>query len=377
MKFLPALLLLSLEPSNAFLSVPTPGSVPSSFVAKSLFSTTSDNDAQTEAQRLLDRARAMREEIASLEGKTVTEVETEARESKEAREQAMLDQQRRSQERRKEYDEERKFDGSMLEVPEIFEEQVMQAKSTVERAFRDGVKRQTIRFALIPEGETLNEDRQWPGGAQQMYREAAGPLTRELLRLCRAPTKNDTSVNDFVKPPTVKSQDVWDFDGSALVTAESSIGPSADIQALVLPNTDVKYIKDIDTISKAMGERLFLLVNPFWRDVESWGFNILAPNAKKLAQEVIFDQGYEETYVLLKKSVRGEDCVALKSYPYDWQLYAYADDEYWPGRSYLIRLGSTKLEPKSSDFAKLLDEREEFKMSKNMRQVQRMMNNDK
>mmetsp|Transcript_9790 Transcript_9790/g.12924 ORF Transcript_9790/g.12924 Transcript_9790/m.12924 type:complete len:383 (-) Transcript_9790:57-1205(-) len=338
---------------------------------------TNDMGTQDEAERLLQRAREMRAEIAALEGRTVTEVEAEAKQERENRRQALLDQEKQSLKRRTEYAKDRKIDGSMMEVPETFEDQVVQARVAVERAFRDGVTRQTIRFELIPEGQVLNEDRQWPGGAQEMYREAAGPLTRELLKQVKAPTKQDTAPNQFVKPPTVKSQDIWDFDGSALITAESSVGPSADVQAMVLPNTDVKYTKDIATINEAMGDRLFLLVNPFWRDLESWGFNIMAPNAKKMAQDIIFDKGYDETYVLLKKSVRGEDCVCLKAYPYDWQLYAYADDEYWPNRSILVRLGSTKHEPKATDFAKLLEKREEFKMSKNMRQMQRLMNKDK
>mmetsp|Transcript_16140 Transcript_16140/g.37129 ORF Transcript_16140/g.37129 Transcript_16140/m.37129 type:complete len:327 (-) Transcript_16140:4642-5622(-) len=326
----------------------------------------------------------MRAEIASLEGRTLSEVEAEAQEKREHRQQAELSQQERSQERQKERQANRAVDGSALEVPETFDDQVRQAKTAVERAFRDGVTRQTVRFALIPPEEVLNQDRQWPGGAQQMSREAAVPLTRELLRQVRAPTGDTAATTSttadggggFTKPPTVQSQDIWDFDGSALITAESTVGPSDDVQALVLPNTDVKYTKDIRTIDEVMNDRLFLLINPFWRNIESWGFNLLAPNAPKLAQQVIFDKGYDETYVLMKKSVRGEDCVCLKAYPYDWQLYAYADDEYWPNQSYLVRLGSTKEEPTAADFAKLLEQREEFKLSKNMRQMQRLMKDD-
>jgi len=347
----------------------------------------SPSPEQDEATRLLERARAMRAEIATLEGRSVSEVEEEAQKNREKRQKVKLEQEQRVKERNSDQnlqDRQQRVNGSMLQVPETFEDQVVQAKAAVERAFRDGVNRQTVRFALIPEGQVLNEDRQWPGGAQQMYREAAGPLTRELVKMVKAPTKSNKekdgepvqSVDGFVKPPNVKSQDIWDFDGSALITAESTVGPSHDVQAMVLPNTDVKYIKDIATIDEAMGERLFLLVNPFWRDLSSWGINLLAPNAKKMAQQTIFDKGYEETYVLMKKSVRGEDCVCLKAYPYDWQLYAYADDEYWPNQSFLVRLGSTKEEPTAAEFGALLEQREEFKLSKNMRQMQRLMKDD-
>ena len=164
--------------------------------------------------------------------------------------------------------------------------------------------------------------------------------------------------------------------GSALITAESASGPSGDVQALVFPNTDVKYLKDIAEIDSKLGkDRLFLLVNPFWRNVESWGFNILQPKGKQRAQETIFDNengSYQETYVLSRFSVRGEDCVALKVYPNDWELFAYLED-YSFGRPVqtTIRLGTSEDEPTSATFAGFLNEREEFKMNKTMRQLNR------
>ncbi|KAL7571049.1 hypothetical protein ACA910_003766 [Epithemia clementina (nom. ined.)] len=390
-------------------------------------SSSSSSSQQEEAQRLLERARAMRAEIATLEGKTIDEVEAEALEKKK-REQELkqLDQKQRQKQQQQASDSKSSStttmttNGSFLTVPETFDDQVTQAKAAIERAYRDGITTQTVRFALLSEGESLNEDRQWPGGAQQMYRSAAGPLTRELLHQLR-PRRVDpnddhhhafsSSSSSYHQPPVVQSKDVWDFDGSALITAE---GKGYNVQALVLPNTDVKYVKDIgemrrrqeakqsqpppppqsiesgntndSTQARPQQPDLLLLVNPFWRNVESWGFNLLAPNAKKLAQQEIFDNGmFQETYVLLQKSVRGEDCIALKAYPYDWQLFAYADNEdayssslYYYGNggasSYLVRLGSTPNEPTAADFAQLLEQRSEFQMSKNMRQMQRMLN---
>jgi hypothetical protein len=265
-----------------------------------------------------------------------------------------------------------------LAPPETPEEQVRQAVGAVERAFASGVTRQIVRFALVPVGETLNqEDRLWPGGARQMYREAAKPMTVSLLKQVRAPTIASTiDAAGFTRPPAVTAQDVWDFDGSALVTAQAATGPADDVQALVQPNTDDRYTTDIAAIDGAMKQRLFLLVNPFWRDASSWSFNLLQPGGKKKAQAVIFDRcDFQETYAVLQKSVRGEDCVAVKAYPHDWQLYAYTESNTWPHEEYSIHLGSTKQEPSSKDFAALLAEREEFKMNKNMRAMQRMMNN--
>jgi len=321
---------------------------------------------EEEAKALLEKVKKMRQEIASLEGRSVSEVEEEAAEKTRLK-QERLDKEEAERLERKKMPKTQSTNGSFLNVPEVFDDQVQQAADAVKRAYKDGITRQVVRFALFPEDEMLNEkERLWPGGAQQMYREAAGPLTRSMMKLVG-------TTEDFRKC-NVTTQDIWDFDGSALVTAESPTGAEGDAQAMVFANTDNKYTNDIATIDKAMGDRLFLLVNPFWRDIDSWGFNLLAPKAKVMAQEAIFDRNFQETYVLLEKSVRGEDCIALKAYPYDWQLYAYAEMDYWPYDETIIYLGSTKEEPTLKDFGEMMSKREEFKMSKNMRQMQRMMN---
>lgn len=359
---------------------PTMYDTRTSTTTSSWFSSTSlrsSNDNEDITKRndeiavLLEKARQIRAEAAALEGRSVEEVEQEAAEKRQRIQQAQeKDAQSRKERSVAARQAKKVVDGSFLTVPETVDDQVALAKQAVEKAYQDGLTRQVVRFALLPEGEFLNQnDRQWPGGASQMYREAAGPMARELLRVVKT---SEPDQQGLAKQPTVKSQDVWDFDGSALITAEAANGPAHDVQALVQPNTDTKYTNDIRDIGKAMKDRLFLLVNPFWRDVESWGFNILAPNGKKLAQEVIFDGGFQESFVLLQKSVRGEDCVAMKVYPYDWQLYAYCESDYWPHTQEVIYLGSTPEEPKASEFAALLETRDEFKMSKNMRQLQRM-----
>lgn len=342
--------------------------------------------AEEEAEALLEKARKIREEIAAMSGTSLQEIESEAAVKRQQRaameESSQLERQERQRQREERRKNELNTSGSggkyNMQVPETPDDQVWQAKGAIERAFRDGLTRQVIRLALVPENERLNFERQWPGGARQIYREAVGPLTREILKQVKAPTKKKSSDKEdestlWSKKPVVKSQDIWDFDGSALITAEHE-SPSADVQALVLPNTDDKYTKDIATIDQAMGDRLFLLVNPFWRNLDSWGINILAPGAKNHAQKVIFDRGFTETYCVIQKSVRSEDCVAIKAYPYDWQLFAYRESDEWPNSEYCVHLGSTEPEPKSEDFVKLLEQREEFKLTKNMRQMQRMMN---
>ena len=209
-------------------------------------------------------------------------------------------------------------------------------------------------------------------------KEAGRPLTEALLGEVRAfSAKKANDGDEFKSAPTITTKDIWDFDGSATITAKAAAGSHGDVTALLFPNTDTKYLKDIESLDKEVGpDRLFLLVNPFWRNADSWGYNILAPNGQKRAQEIVFDKGYDVTYAVLRFSVRGEDCLAIKSYPYDWQIYAYREDPSWFNREVPLWLGSSTEEPKSAQISELLNSRPEFKMSKNMRQMQRMMGND-
>jgi hypothetical protein len=368
------------------------------------------NSGAEEARALMEKVKKMRAEIAALEGKSVQDVEQEALSRKQQQEAVILKAQTERDERATKKAAKTAASGtsyipgdvkrgSMLSVPILPKDQILQAATAVERAFQDGLTRQVVRFALMRDDENMFErEQQWPGGAQQMYREAASPLTRQLLEEIRAPTaskkskeEGDVNINNenndvsmlLKQAPNVTSQVVWDFDGSAVVTAEAASGAKDDVQALVFPNTDTKYTRDIDAMNKVHKERLLLLINPFWRNIDSWGINIMAPKGKQMAQDVIFDgngegdQGdsccnFQETYVLLQYSVRGEECVSLKAYPHDWQLYAFLEEEYWPYEPKIIRLGETKDEPKSADFTELINAREEFKLSKNMRQLERM-----
>lgn len=355
------------------------GSTPSSSSALNL---SNDND---EVRKLLAKAKQLREEAAVMSGKTVVQMEAEvALEKESARERAAVVEKAR-REREEQNATVRRSDAQILPVPDDGPSQIQQAASAVERAFADGIVRQTVRFALLEEGEEMTgELNDFPGGMEQMYRESGRPLAEALLREVRAYSKNSSkgesetaSGGNSNAPPEVTAEDIWDFDGSAVITARSADGSHGDVKGVVFPNTDVKYLKDIEKIDEEVGsDRLLLLVNPFWKNVESWGFNILAPNGKKRAQEVIFDNGYEITYAVSRFSVRGEDCVAVKAYPYEWQMYAYREDPSWFNQERPVYLGSSKEEPKSSQISEILNSRPEFKMSKNMRQMQRMMGND-
>lgn len=362
-------------------SISSPTKTPTVTTSSSLKSV-QDEFTSEEVQRLREQAAKIRQQVAELEGKTLFEVEQEAQEERLKQKQRLEDLQNNKEDVQQ--TSKTKGRNALLYVPETIQDQTIQAANAIENAFKDGITRQTIRLALIrPKDNIITpEEDLWPGGAKEMYRESAKPLTEALLQEIRAvathlQTEEEKRSGKDKYPPTIRAQDIWDFDGSALITAEAAVGPSGDVQALVFPNTDTKYLNDIASIDKNLGQdRLFLLVNPFWKNVESWGFNILAPNAKKRAQEVIFNAaggGFQETYVLSRFSVRGEDCVAIKAYPNDWELFAYLEEYGYTngGRPSLttIRLGSSSEEPTSALFSKLLNERDEFKLNKTMRQL--------
>ena len=354
-------------------------------------STSNDNSsevlpttAQQEVDKLRYQARKIREQLAQLQQKSLAEVENEALEDKK-KSQLQLQQVKTSEGIYADPEEGRKSrKGSSIRVaalPETAEEQIRQAALAVERAFLDGITRQTVRLALVRENQLISSDEdEWPGGTREMYREAGRPLSESLLSEIRAISSNNTTSSSnrkYYYPPTIKTQDILDFDGSALITAESAIGPSGDAQAMVFANTDTKYIYDIRDISESFGkERLFILINPFWKDIESWGiFNLFAPGAKRLAREIIFGSengGFQETYALNRWTVRGEKVAAVKAYPYDWELFAYLeDDTYGTLTETAIRLGSTADRPTSAIFTELLNSRPEFKINRTMRQIKK------
>ena len=320
-----------------------------------------------------------------MSGKTVEEMEQEREQTKKlAQERQAITEKARKEREEKGNTRQNK---NILPVPDDGPSQIQQAAAAIERAFADGIVRQTVRFALLEEGEAMSgEENAWPGGMKQIYREAGRPLTEALLREVSAYSKDSSVDNEEQQAsqqsrtaPEVTTEDIWDFDGSAISTAKAAGGSHGDVKAVVFPNIDMKYLKDIESIVKDVGpDRLLLLINPFWKNIESWGFNILAPNGKKRkrAQEVIFDNGYDVTYAVLRFSVRGEDCVVVKAYPYDWQMYAYREDPSWFNQETPVWLGASEEEPKSAQISELLNSRPEFKMSKNMRQMQRMMGND-
>jgi Domain of unknown function (DUF1995) len=349
---------------------------------------------------MIQKAARIRAEIAALEGKSVQQVQQEALDKKQRETSARIGMAQDRVEKEILYQQQRTEQfGRALNVPNSRLEMIEQAARAVERAVADGKMRQTIRLALLEsEDQSIYDanNNMWPGGAAQMSRQAAKPTTQALFRELRLFPKNINNDAAGFQKNTVTVQDVWDFDGSAMVrllaAPQDNNNNNNEVvvlaQALVFANTDVKYKRDIQALlleqqkqrqQKGDGrEPLLLLVNPFWRDLDSWGINILAPGAKRLAQQVIFNNDdstngaggglAEETYSCRRFQCRGEECIAIKAYPYDWQIYAYYDEQQYMTTT-TIRLGECQDEPKTEFVTQLLNARPEFKLSRTMRQM--------
>ena len=200
---------------------------------------------------------------------------------------------------------------------------VRQAAAAVGRAFVEGgLNHQTVRLPLSEamysdseEGFVADRAIGWQGGPRETYRYLQ-PVARQLMQAMDAGGGDTGGV-----PPRLKEQTLLDFDGSALLTAESPFGALHDVQALLQPNADGYYLKLIRGVEAQFSDlpgkppRLFVLVNPAWRDRSSWGFF-----DGKAAQQLVLDR-YETTFALDQFIVRGQKVSLLRVWPEDWCVY--------------------------------------------------------
>lgn len=195
-------------------------------VPTSMAVSTNNNDTQGEAKKLLERAAQLRAEIAQAEGKTIQQVQDEAKSKKEEERRRIEHANLQKEADKAEHNKTKDPGRYLVQVPNTVDDMVRQAARAVERALQDGITRQTVRFNLVTENQPATEESEWPGGTRQMYREAGKPLADALLREVRAPTKHiDQMVEERRLAPTLKAQDIWDFDGTALHTAEAAEDP--------------------------------------------------------------------------------------------------------------------------------------------------------
>jgi hypothetical protein len=140
-------------------------------------------------------------------------------------------------------------------VPETGVDMVLQCQAAVERAFSAGLTRQTVRFALVPPEEPVGgvEPQIWTGGPEAK----------------------------LVRAAAVSMRDVYDFDGSCVAGARPRDGDDANgaVFAGVFFNAlDAAYLDELERLDAEAGPgRLVLLVNPAWKGVDSWTFDLLQP----------------------------------------------------------------------------------------------------
>ncbi len=207
-------------------------------------------------------------------------------------------------------------------LPEDPEAMIRQASLAIRSAYEDGsIHRQTIR---LPLSESMYGDKEesfvadraigWQGGPQETFRYVS-PIAQQLLKDVVGGTDSSGLT------PKLQEQILLDFDGSSLLNAQSPMGAKKDGIALVQPNTDKYYIDLIQTLENDFSDtpnrakRLFLLINPSWRDASSFGIF-----QKKFAKEKILDR-YETTYAIDQFVVKGNKLSLLKAWPCDWCVY--------------------------------------------------------
>jgi len=160
----------------------------------------------------------------------------------------------------------------------------------------------------------------WQGGSQEIY-SYLSPLMIDVLKEL-TPYVGGSSSSDGGLVARVNEQILLDFDGTSLLTAEHPSGPLYDIQAILQPSTDDYYRKTILKIEEQFSDtegkskRLFLLVNPVWRDKNSWGFF-----GANRAQKEILDR-YKTTFAMDQFVVRGRKISLLRT----WSSH---DDDGW------------------------------------------------
>mmetsp|Transcript_3064 Transcript_3064/g.4525 ORF Transcript_3064/g.4525 Transcript_3064/m.4525 type:complete len:342 (-) Transcript_3064:37-1062(-) len=263
---------------------------------------------------------------------------------------------------------------SDLSVPYTFDEMVQQSSMAMKAAYEAGVKRQVVRVLLPrdPNSAQLGQyfeadaelnkrdlvlsppDETWQGGIMQLYR-ACAPT-------CQAILTNFIGSPGGIPPRTVEDRSVDEsgVDGIGLWMTECP-SPADDVSCFVQPSQEI--IHSIETISQQAGDRLVMLMNPQWRNVDdaldaaSKTDGVLGKFASFLggkggALKRLEEMGYESVYTLEGYVCKGGNVRLLKLYDSDWGVFAENDSA-----TDFIFVGSSKTRPTYQDVDKMLDEK--------------------
>ena len=266
-----------------------------------------------------------------------------------------------------------------ISVPLTFNDMIKQTSKAMIDAKDQGMNRQIIRI-LLPrdpssgnlgiyfedgvevEGGTRGAqdlllappDESWQGGIEQLYR-AALPTCKEILR------KIGGEVGG-VPPKLVEDRSIDEsgVDGTGLLMSNSN-DPKDDISCFVQPLQET--VDAIETISGQAGQRLCILMNPQWRNVDdaldsaskSEGiFGNIASflGGKGNSLKRLDECGYKEVYTIEGYVCKGGNVRLMKRFDSDWVVFAENDSE-----TDFIFMGTQASRPTYQDVEKMLDEK--------------------
>lgn len=270
-------------------------------------------------------------------------------------------------------DEDRSDATEGLSIPLTFDEMAKQASKAMNDAYESGVNRQTIRVMLPRDpssaqiGQYFEEDaaldtqnlilvppdETWQGGIMQLYR-AASPTCKEILRRY-SPTPGGV-------PPKMiedRSVDESGVDGVGLWISQSS-APADDVSCFVQPTQET--VGAIESISEQAGDRLVVLMNPQWRNVDdaldaaSKGDGIFGNIASFLggkggSLKRLEEMGFQNTFTLEGYVCKGGNVRLVKRFDSDWGVFAENDS----GTGF-IRVGTSEARPSYQAVDKMLDD---------------------
>lgn len=201
-------------------------------------------------------------------------------------------------------------------------------------------------------------DETWQGGIMQLYR-AAAPTCMDILRKISGDGRETGGVPARILED--RSIDESGVDGCGIVMAQSSVSAKDDISCFVQPTQEV--IRSIESISTQAGERMVMLVNPQWRNIDdaldtaSKSGGIFGSFASFLGGKggvlnKLDDLGYQNTFCIEGYVCKGGNIRLVKQFDSDWVVFAENDS-----MTDFVRVGTSKTRPTYQDCDKMLDDK--------------------
>lgn len=250
-----------------------------------------------------------------------------------------------------------------VSVPLSFDSMVRDTSNVMEKAYEQGITRQIIRILLprdpnsgnlgqyFEEGAvTMNTrdmilvptDESWQGGIMQLYR-AAAPTCREILRTFSKGTAG-------VPPKIVEDRSIDDsgVDGVGLLMTQNR-DPASDVCCFVQPMQET--VDAVEKISKEAGDRLVVMVNPQWRQVDDaldsasknqgvFGSIASFLGGKGGSLRRLEENGFRSVLSIEGYICKGRNVRLVKRFDSDWIVYAEND-----GETDFIRIGEAENRP--------------------------------